>query len=163
MDILKASNIERLLFFLANQEPEPVRQWISERDSNGKFTLPTEVQERLASEEFASETISDQEILREIQKSTKEFQKNPIHIRLLLLRAQESTLQNIRCSFFHSALGKVWHYDLESSSFRTITAKDRRDDSSASFRNNCKAVSSRFSEPCFSTNTSAYHYHTRNN
>ncbi|QQS59826.1 threonine synthase [Candidatus Peregrinibacteria bacterium] len=76
MDILKASNIERLLFFLADHNSEKVKTWISEREGFRKFLLSTEEHKKIQ-EDFLAETVSDAEILSEIRKSTDEFGKTP--------------------------------------------------------------------------------------
>lgn len=67
MDILISSNLERLLFDLADRNPELVRNWMSELKTTGRYRVTGGVAERVR-EEFYSGFADERETMAEIKR-----------------------------------------------------------------------------------------------
>lgn len=72
MDILKASNIERLLFLASGRDSEKVKQWQKELIEKGVFTIDKETLSVLK-KDFSGDFVTDEETKDEIRKILEEY------------------------------------------------------------------------------------------
>lgn len=67
MDISVSSNLERYLFYLANESPDCLRGWMNSFEKTGELIIPINIINR-ATEIFTSSSAEQEEILDEIRK-----------------------------------------------------------------------------------------------
>jgi threonine synthase len=67
MDILISSNLERLLYYLAGENPEPVRQWMERLKESGEYEVDPETAGRIKNQ-FASGFATEAETMDTIRQ-----------------------------------------------------------------------------------------------
>lgn len=72
MDILISSNLERLLFLMADRNPEPIRQWMDQLQNKGFYTLDASTQDQMK-ELFWGGWAQEEETLAEIKRTYQEY------------------------------------------------------------------------------------------
>ncbi len=76
MDILKASNLERLLFFSSHQDSQKVSAWMKQLQDEGYFQVDSHVLQKIQ-KDFSGEFISDAETAEEIRNTFSQYQYLP--------------------------------------------------------------------------------------